>query len=110
MILLACAVLLAPATRAQNPRSESEILQARIEQVRDDPELRIDGAQIIAVDLAAELYARRGFTRAWSSPAASDDLLRAIRDSADDGLEPEDYLLGALESARSAAQRDGGSL
>jgi murein L,D-transpeptidase YcbB/YkuD len=102
--------LLAYAARAEEAASESEILQARVEQIRDDASFRISGARIVAKRLVAELYARRGFTLLWTAPAAREDLLRAIRDSADDGLEPEDYLLSALQSARSAAEAPGASL
>ena len=102
--------LLAYAARAEEAASESEILQARIEQLRDDPSFRISGTSIAARRLVAELYARRRFTLAWTAPAAREDLLRAIRDSEADGLDPEDYLLSALQSARSAAEVPGASL
>jgi murein L,D-transpeptidase YcbB/YkuD len=57
-----------------------------------------------------QLYARRGFTRAWTAPAAREGLLRAIRASAADGLDPEDYLLSTLERVRAEAEAEGASL
>src|SRR5262249_20827893 len=39
-------------------------------------------------------------TPAWSSAAARDALLRAVRDSAQDGLDPNDYHAAALERLR----------
>ncbi len=102
--------VLAYAARAEEAGSESEILHARVEQLRDDPSFNISGARIAAEGLVAELYARRGFTLAWTAPTAREDLLRAIRDSEADGLDPADYLLRELERARSAAEAADASL
>jgi len=110
VIALALVLLLAHAAHAQDPAQESEILHARVEQIRDDPAFEIGGARIAAKRLLPALYARREFTRVWTKPAARDDLLRAVRASAADGLDPEDYLLGALQSARAAAEAAGASL
>ena len=109
-LTLLLAPLLGRAARCEEPAPEREILRARVEQIRDDPSFSILGAELAAKRLIADLYARRGFTRAWSAPEARDDLLRAIRDSAADGLDPEDYLLGALETAQRAAQAPGASI
>jgi len=110
--VIALAYLLFPAhaARAEEPAPETEILRARVEQIREDPSFRVSGVQVAAKRLLPELYARRGFTRAWSTPASSEELLRAIRDSATDGLSPDDYLLDTLQSARTEAERAGASL
>ncbi|MBM4335216.1 MAG: hypothetical protein FJ108_04785 [Deltaproteobacteria bacterium] len=104
VIVITLTLLLGHAARGEDPALESEILRARVEQIRDDPSFSILGAEFAAKRLIADLYARRGFTRVWTAPSSSDALLRAIRDSAADGLDPEDYLLGALVTAQRAAQ------
>ena len=108
--MLALVLLLAHNSRAQEDAPESEILRAHVEQIRDDPGTDISGAPIAARRLLPELYARRGFTRAWTAAAAREDLLRAIRESAADGLDPEDYLLSTLERVRAEAEAEGASL
>lgn len=85
-------------------------MRARLEQMRADPSFEIAGVQLAAMPLIAELYARRGFTRAFAAPAARDDLLRAVYDSEADGLDPEDYLLGALLTARRQGEAADASL
>lgn len=109
VIAITLTLLLGHAARGEDPALESEILRARVEQIRDDPSFGILGAEFAAKRLIAELYARRGFRTIWSAGAV-DALLRAIRDSAADGLDPEDYLLGALETAQRAVQAPGASL
>ncbi len=107
---LALCLLLAHGARAEDTRPEPEHLRAHAEQIRDDPEFRVLGAPIAATRLVPELYERHGFARIWTARAAREDLLRAIRDSAADGLDPEDYLLSTLERARAAAEAPGASL
>jgi murein L,D-transpeptidase YcbB/YkuD len=109
-VALALPLLLARDSRAQEAASESEILREHVEQIRDDPGADISGAPIAARRLLPDLYARRGFTPAWTSAAAREELLRAIRESAADGLDPEDYLLSTLERVRAEAEAAGASL
>ena len=105
-LVLCCALRAA----AQDAASESELLRMRVEQIRDDEGTTLFEAQVAARDALPELYERRGFTLAWSAPSARADLLRAIRDSAGDGLDPEDYLLRQLEAARPQAEAPDASL
>jgi murein L,D-transpeptidase YcbB/YkuD len=100
---LACAPPPPPA-----PLPEDALLRARVARLTSDPEARVFGAQIASRRALPALYERRGFRRAWTSAAARDDLLRAIRDSAADGLEPEDYLLTPLERARAEVEAGAG--
>lgn len=60
----------------------------------------IDGRSLASAVVLSEFYRRRDFTPAWADAAAIEDLLRAVRDSADDGLEPADYHLGTIERLR----------
>ena len=98
-IALLCALtwLAAGPAFAEPPNTPSEALRERVERVRDDPAALVRGRSIAARRAIPELYANRGFAPAWTSAAAREQLLRAIRDSAADGLDPEDYLLSTLE-------------
>ncbi len=103
-------LLLAPAGGAQVGETEGALLHARVEQARDQPEFRVRGVHIAARRVLPELYTRMGFTRVWPEHAARQELLRAIRDSAGDGLDPEDYLLTTLERTGAEAEAAGASL
>jgi murein L,D-transpeptidase YcbB/YkuD len=108
--LSALALLLAPDGRAREEAAESELLRTHVELIRDDPGFDVSGVPIAAKRVLPQLYARRGFTFAWTAPAAREGLLRAIRASAADGLDPEDYLLSPLERVRAEAEAEGASL
>jgi len=99
-IALALALVLARAVAAQEPPEETERLRARVETLANEPDARVFGVAIASRRALPAVYERRGFRRAFPTAAASEELLRAVRDSALDGLEPEDYLLSTLEHAR----------
>jgi murein L,D-transpeptidase YcbB/YkuD len=63
-----------------------------------DPEVgAIHGARIALQELIQEFYARRGFRAAWSNAHNAEQLLKALGDSYDDGLDPADYHLPLLK-------------
>ncbi len=106
-----CVLLLACETRVEPPpSSESDVLRARVVQIRDDPSFAVFGTPIAARQLVSDFYARRGFELAWTAPAARDDLLLAVYESEADGLDPEDYLLNALLAARRQGEAADASL
>ena len=72
LALLALGVLLRPAASAQDANPEHELLHLRTEQIRDDARFAVLGAPIAAKRLLPELYARHGFERIWTNPAAPD--------------------------------------
>ena len=98
--LLALAALVASPATAQLPSGSSEALRESVERVRDDPSYLVQGEAIAARRVLAELYANRDFAPAWGSANAREELLRAVRDSAHDGLDPTDYHAAALERLR----------
>ena len=110
---LACAIALAllacGAARAQGDAVERDLLRARVEQVRDDPDFTVHGVRLAARRVLPQLYARRDFTRAWTDPRPIAELLSAIRDTREDGLDPDDYLIQPLD-ALEAELKAGGSL
>ena len=88
-----------------------QVIAAAIETAHGGGKVVIDGEPLSFVIALPELYERRGFRPAWGNAAVVDQLLRAIRESADDGLDPADYHLAAIEhlqptTPESEARRD----
>ena len=105
LLSLLCAMitwLAATQALAQAATGGTERVREIVERVRDDPAQRVRGEAIAARRALPELYANRGFSLAWGSADARAELLRAIRDSAADGLDPQDYHLAALEKLADA--------
>jgi len=102
-VLAAFALTLSPiaALHAQESNApadiERETLRERVESIRSGAVDRILGTKLAAGNVIASFYERRGFTRAWSDPEKSAQLVNAIQAIEEDGLNPEDYLLGPLE-------------
>jgi murein L,D-transpeptidase YcbB/YkuD len=96
MILAVILWLLATAgVSAQEDRAQTVIRQ-NMERLAQAGQLQIGGSDIATVRVLPEFYKRRDYHRAWTSPAAISDLLRAIDDSEKEGLMPRDYHRGAL--------------
>jgi murein L,D-transpeptidase YcbB/YkuD len=72
-------------------------IAAAVETVHGGGTLRIDGDPLASHVVLAAFYERRGFRPAWTSPEVAAELLRAIRDSEQDGLDPADYHLASIE-------------
>jgi murein L,D-transpeptidase YcbB/YkuD len=76
--------------------------------------LDLDGEQVVVHRIIRNFYADLGNTPAWTNPAAVKQLLAALDDIRDDGLDPDDYhgpFLKAVgvetpTSARTLAVRD----
>jgi L,D-transpeptidase YcbB len=77
-----------------------ETIASAVEALNGGGKVVIEGDPIASIVVLPELYARRGFRPAWTEPAVVDDLVRAIQDSASDGLDPADYHLAAIERLR----------
>jgi L,D-transpeptidase YcbB len=93
-------VCLSP-TWAQIDHSQ-EIIREKIEQLRLLKTLKIGEASIVSTIVVPDFYERREFRPAWGKRSSVDDLLRAIRDSEAEGLDPRDYHLITLERLRDA--------
>jgi murein L,D-transpeptidase YcbB/YkuD len=111
--LVLAATLLVALPSLSIPASESaeQVIQLAVDALRTGAPVKIGDATISATVVLPTLYERRGFQPAWTSPQAVDDLLRAIRDSEADGLDPHDYHLAAIEGLQKTpagnADRDG---
>ena len=77
-----------------------QTIAAAVEATHGGGKVIIDGDPLASVVVLPEFYERRSFRPAWTSPAVTDELVRAIRDSAGDGLDPADYHLAAIERLR----------
>ncbi len=97
MAILAALVVLmlpVPSVTAAGP---SEPLVQRIEALESGHPLRVLGEPLLAGETLSRFYENHGFQPAWSSPVHRRDLVEAIRQIANDGLNPADYH-GALLS------------
>jgi len=102
VLLMSVAAWLAPAfAPAQPVAAPSAALRARVERLPDGLAL-VRGESIAAPNVLYDMYASREFAPAWTSPSARAELLRAIREAANDGLDPQDYHLAALEQLEAA--------
>jgi murein L,D-transpeptidase YcbB/YkuD len=98
-LAIAASVALVGPARAQEV---DEILRVRVEQLRESGMLDIEGAAIAARRLIPEIYEARAFAPAWRRPAQVDALLEVIEQSRSEGLDPRDYHLEQVQSARLA--------
>jgi murein L,D-transpeptidase YcbB/YkuD len=98
---LACAMAAALLVVSLSARADpAPIIQARVGQLLNGVEVKVGGTSIASSVVLPAFYERRDFRPAWTDPASVAALLDAIRDSAGDGLTPEDYHLAALEALR----------
>jgi len=88
----------AVAVSASSPLSES--IRERIDHLRYEEQHDIRGARIIADELVSLYYESQQFQPAWHDVAKLDELVAAIDDLRNDGLNPDDYHLAALQSYR----------
>jgi murein L,D-transpeptidase YcbB/YkuD len=75
-------------------------LRTRMEDLESNGTLTVQGTQIIAEEFVPKLYAHTHFKRVWTDAGKVDELIRAIEDSAKDGLDPEDYNLGQIKALK----------
>jgi murein L,D-transpeptidase YcbB/YkuD len=88
------------AARPADATVADEVQQAVV-RIQQGPRAEVVGEPISSTILLPAFYEDRRFEPAWT-PAAFDSLLQAIRDSALDGLDPDDYHLAALTRGRAA--------
>jgi murein L,D-transpeptidase YcbB/YkuD len=95
--MAALGVVLAAAAWAE-PTTVQEALRARVESIRASNAPAVRGAPLHLPLAVATFFEGRLFAPAWTVPAASDQIRRAIRDIEADGLTPRDYHQGAIDS------------
>jgi murein L,D-transpeptidase YcbB/YkuD len=77
-------------------------IAATIESLRAGEAVAIDGETLDSTVVLPELYRRRDFRLAWIDREAQEELVRAVQASFEDGLDPNDYHLAAIERLRRA--------
>ncbi|MCU0976507.1 MAG: L,D-transpeptidase family protein [Steroidobacteraceae bacterium] len=76
----------------------ADAIHERIDFVRETGQLTLDGSTLVSRAGLNQLYGSLGFQPLWREPGRVEELLELVRESVDDGLNPADYHLGALES------------
>lgn len=84
----------------------AEAIRERIDHLRyetehDHRDHDVRGVRIILGDAVARYYESQRFQSKWRDPARLDLLIAAIAEVRDDGLDPTDYHVAALQSYRS---------
>lgn len=108
--LSACSSTAAPLDRHAPAASTDDVtllIEARIAVLAGGEPLLVRGVPLNESDTLREFYTRRAFRPAWTDAATRDALLRAVRASEREGLDPRDYHLDLLEAlqAELAARR-----
>ena len=80
-----------------------------VSQLRVDGHIEIGASQVAAVEFIPEVYERRDYIPAWVSDASVDAVLEAIRNSYEQGLNPEDYHWQAIKELRRRVAAGAGS-
>ena len=104
---VACAFVLV--TVAQAETSTQVALEQLVGQLRVDGHIEIGTSQVAAVEFIPEVYERRDYIPAWVSDASVDAVLEAIRNSYEQGLNPEDYHWQAIKELRRRVAAGAGS-
>jgi len=106
LLLLSSASPASPDPAAMPGDAATERLRERIEQLEATGRLSVDGSELAARKALPALYGENGYRRFWT-PEKIDALSEILRDSAKDGLTPEDYHASAV--ARLAEALRGGA-
>jgi L,D-transpeptidase YcbB len=100
-IVVLVAVLSCPsAVRAEEEGDLQHYLRLRMEDLESNGKLSVQGTRIIADEFVPKLYSHARFKRLWTDAAKVNELIRAIEDSAKDGLDPEDYSLTQIKALK----------
>ena len=99
----------AAATTAPAPAAAvdplAEAIRERVDHLRyasedDGTDHVVRGRRIVLTDIVARYYESQQFQPKWRDPARLDLLVAALADLEDDGLDPADYHIEALQSFR----------
>lgn len=93
---------------ATDPLGEAireRIDRLRYELLHEQHEHEVQGERIVLGDIVARYYESQQFHAQWRDPARLDLLLASLFELRDDGLEPNDYHVEALQSYRTRLRR-----
>jgi murein L,D-transpeptidase YcbB/YkuD len=77
-----------------------EAIRDRIDHLRYDTQQDLRGARIMGDELVARYYESQQFQPAWQDASRLDVLITSLGELRDDGLDPDDYHYGTLQSYR----------
>jgi len=80
--------------------SLTDSLRERVDHLRLEKDHQVRGERIILADSVVRYFESQQFQPKWHDPARLDGLIAALADLQDDGLEPNDYHLAALQTFR----------
>jgi len=86
---------------AQAPTVDNTI-RLRVEQARQQPTVGVRGTRLLQPEAIARFFEARAFAPAWRLPGSAVQMLAAIRNIDQDGLNPAHYHLGAITAALDA--------
>ena len=92
--------------RTEDPGPVTEVLRERLDQLQTAGRIEAGGAEIVSRHALPVLYAQNGYRPFWT-PDRLDALLELVRESAEDGLRPEDYHEAALTKLAPALKAPG---
>ena len=115
-VVLGQATPVAPATRplpvttAVSADPLAEAIRERIDHLRyqlqhDAGDRELHGERIVLGDLVARFYESQQFRAKWRDPARLSELVDSLLDLVNDGLDPADYHLDALDAYRAELRR-----
>jgi murein L,D-transpeptidase YcbB/YkuD len=93
----------APAPAMRDPLAEAireRVDYLRYETEHDHRDLVVRGARVVLGDTLARYYESQQFQAKWRDPARLDLLIAALAELRDDGLDPADYHVAALQAFR----------
>ena len=82
--------LIAPLVQAQSDLT-IEIIRDKIEQIRFFEEVKLGEASIASTKVLPQIYEQQNFRLIWTDSDSILQLLEAVRNIEDDGLNPQDY-------------------
>lgn len=91
MAILATLIILVLPVPSVTAAGPSEPLVQRIEALEGGQPVQVLGEPVLAREALRRFYENHGFQLAWSSPGHRRELAEAIRQIANDGLNPVDY-------------------
>jgi murein L,D-transpeptidase YcbB/YkuD len=95
-LLILCHPLTAAATSTS--AAPSDEIRARVEKIESGSGLSVKGASVTSTTVLPALYRQSDFTPVWNNPRSVAQLFHAVRSIDEDGLDPADYHLAALEA------------
>lgn len=106
-LLVVCALVAGCRPRVTLPKTVTvdgarHAIAAAVASLQRGEPVVVEGERLFSTVVLPELYRRRDFTLAWTDRDARDDLQRAVQASFDDGLDPSDYHLAAIDRLRAS--------